>query len=115
MAEMGLSAAEHREWARRNLESYRAACAKFQRALGRQRCDVAALLDMYRHAYGVELNAKDGDMPDLARWSGKAVRTIHAFFDRACRGRIPAAKCRDWYAQRKDRLEAPGGLADAAE
>lgn len=107
MATMGLSAAEHHAWAMRNLESYREACDRFRNGMRRQRCDVAALLDMHRHAYGVELNAKDAGDKDLAAWAHSAREAIHGFIARACRGKVRAKICGAWWTRNRGRLDAP--------
>lgn len=107
MAEMGLSQAEHAAWAQRNLEAYHGELERFRASINRQRCDVAALLEMYRHAYGTEINAKDAGNEQLAAWAAEARKSILGFLTRACRGRVSHKMCGQWWGRAEPKLRAP--------
>lgn len=107
MADMGLAAAEHAQWAQRGLEAYHLELEAFRASMNRQRCNVAALLEMHRLACGIEINAKDGDNPKLAAWAAAARKTILGFLTRACRGRIPHKMCGQWWQRAHVKLETP--------
>jgi hypothetical protein len=76
---MGLSPVDHKQWAKKNLESYRREISLWENGLNSGHCDYHALLHAHRDLYGVVLNALDSQDKRLARDAQTAMDSLTHF------------------------------------
>ncbi len=76
---MGLSPAEHKDWLKKNLESYRREIGLWEAGLDSHVCDYHALLHAHRDLYGVLLNALDAQERGIANNAKNALDSLSHF------------------------------------
>jgi len=76
---MGLAVSNHKQWAMRNLESYRKEIGLWEHSIDAKHCDFHALLHAHRDLYGVVVNALDAGDQKLARDAQTAMDSLTHF------------------------------------